>query len=132
MIIGKNIETLLSALRDAFNRLVNGKQVVGSQTVDVLSASVASLTVPAGATEAIMSIEKVGAVADGYTPLARWSVNSTAPVTGAISTTTHGMPILSIQPPLVIKGADALAAFKVIAVASTTTGNLMLKVTYFK
>lgn len=132
MILGKNLETIFAAVRDAINRLVNGKQVVGYQTIDVISASVATLTVPAGATEAIMTAEKTGNVNDLHTPVIRWSINSTAPATGAISTTTHGMTMFTTQPPLVIKGSDALSAFKAIAVATTTTGNLMLKVTYLK
>lgn len=133
MIIGKNIETLLSAVRDSFNRFVNGKQVVGSQTVDILSASVATLTVPAGATEAMMTIEKTGLVAaDANLPVARWSVTSVAPVTGASSASTHGMTISPAQNPLIIRGSEALTNFKIIAIGATTTGNLMLKVTYFK
>ena len=134
MILGKNLETILSAVRDGISRLVNGKQCVGSQTVDILSASVATLTVPAGANEAWITVEKpTYAVTDSYfTPLLRWSVNSTAPVTGAATTSTHGMVMAAGSPVLILKGADAILAFKAIAIAATTTGNLMLKVTYFK
>jgi len=132
MNIIKNTENLLASIRDGISRLVNGKQVIGSQTVDVLSASTASLTVPAGATEAMIVAEKVGASTDPYTPVVRWSMTSTAPVTGAISTSTHGMPLFTISQPLIIKGGDSLSAFKAIAVAVTTTGNLMLKVIYYK
>lgn len=133
MIIGKNIETLLSAVRDSFNRFVNGKQVVGYQSVDIISASTSSLTVPAGATEAMITVDKTAAAADAYTPLIRWSVNSTAPVNGAVSTSAHGMTMMSIHPPLIIKGGDALTSFKAIAYATgVTTNTLILKVTYYK
>jgi len=137
MIIGKNVETLLSALRDAFNRLVNGKQVVGSQTVDIISASTSKLTVPAGATEAVITLDKTAAAADAYTPLIRWSVNSVAPVSGPVSLTpgseTHGMTLMSIHGPLVLKGAESLTSFRAIAYAAgVTTGTLLLKVTYYK
>lgn len=133
MIIGKNVETLLGNLRDAFNRLVNGKQVVGSQTVDVISASTIALTVPSGATEAVITIDKTAAATDAYTPLIRWSVSSVAPVNGAVATTTHGMTMMSIHPPLVIKGTESLTSFRAIAYAAgVTTGTLLLKVTYYK
>jgi hypothetical protein len=42
------------------------------------------------------------------------------------------MPLFTISQPLIIKGGDALSAFRAIAVASTTTGNLMLKVIYYR
>ena len=133
MIIGKNVETLLSTLRDSFNRLVNGKQVVGSETVDIISASTSKLTVPVGATEAVITLDKTAAAADAYTPLIRWAVNSVAPVSGAVSTSAHGMTLMSIHGPLVLKGAESLTSFRAIAYAgSVTTGTLLLKVTYYK
>lgn len=133
MIIGKNVETLLSTLRDSFNRLVNGKQVVGSETVDIISASTSKLTVPVGATEAVITLDKTAAAADAYTPLIRWAVNSVAPVNGAVSTSAHGMTLMSIHGPLVLKGAESLTSFRAIAYAgSVTTGTLLLKVTYYK
>jgi hypothetical protein len=140
MIIGKNVETLLSALRDAFNRLVNGKQVVGSQTIDVRDNAVSTLTVPAGATEAVMVLERATAsAADPYTQAVRWSVTDVVPVTGTYAgliigppdTTKHGMP-WNVLVPMTIKGSDALRAFKVVAVAVTGAGTLALKVTYYK
>lgn len=139
MIIGKNLETLFSAVRDAINRLVNGKQAIGSQTIDMVSTNVYSLTVPTGATEVLIMFEKATAVSsDPYTAVVRWSVTSTAPEAGAYTYSagppvnpTDGMPWASMTP-LILKGADSLNNFKCVAVSSPTIGTLGMKVIYFK
>lgn len=129
MIIGKTIETLLGNLRDSFNRLVNGKQVVGSETIDVFGQIVRSLTVPPGATEAIMRIE-IGGTATLST-VARWSISSTAPVPSNSSVLLAGMPIMAMET-ITIKGEDALKAFRIVSRDNVTTGAFGLKVIYFK
>lgn len=139
MNIIKNTENLLASIRDGISRLVNGKQVVGYQVIDLLSASVSSLTVPAGATEALIMVERASpAAADSYSIAIRFSVTDTVPETGAYIYSAgppvnpiDGMPWLSMNP-LVIKGADALKAFKVIAAATTTSGQMGLKVIYYR
>lgn len=132
MIIGKNIETLLSALRDSFNRFVNGKQVIGSQTID-LTQSIKSLTVPTGATEALIMIESSssGAAGTSTTVVARWSVSDTAPQSSAYSGTQEGMPV-AVMVPFTIKGSDALRAFRIITINNVGPGAFGLKVIYFK
>lgn len=125
MIIGKNIETLLSALRDAFNRLVNGKQVVGYQSITITSGGPYSLTVPSGATEAIINTDSTTSA--GLLAAARWTVDGTIPATGTAGTEA-GMPMFD-GVAITLKGTDALKAFRVI----NTSGNVRaLKVTYFK
>lgn len=129
MIIGKNVETLLSTLRDSFNRLVNGKQVVGYQAIALSTSTVSTLTVPSGATEAWIQVE--GASPSATITSARYTVDGTTPVTGVTGATSEaGMPLYnSSGQPLVLKGGGTLSSFKAIM---ATGSNQILKVTYYK
>jgi hypothetical protein len=129
MIIGKNLETLFSAVRDGINRLVNGKQVVGYQAIALSTSVVSTLTVPAGATEAWIQVE--GATPSATVTSARYTLNGTTPVTGVTGTTAEaGMPLYNAAgQPVVIKGGSNLAGFQ--AIMATGAGQI-LKVTYWK
>lgn len=129
MIIGKNLETLLSALRDAFNRFVNGKQAIGYQAIALSTGTVSTLTVPAGATEAWIQVE--GAAPSATVTSARYTVDGTTPVTGVTGTTGEaGMPLYnSSGQPVIIKGGSNLSAFRAIMATGT---NQILKVTYYR
>ena len=131
MIIGKNIETLLSALRDAFNRLVNGKQAIGYQAIALSTSTVTNLTIPAGATEAWIRVDGT-APATAALPSARYTVDGTTPVTGVTGTTSEaGMPLYNNPgaETLIIKGGSNLSSFKAIMATGVTQ---ILKVTYYK
>lgn len=134
MIIGKNIETLLSALRDAFNRLVNGKQVVGYEAIDLSGAVVKTLTVPAGATEAIISLEssQASVISTSAKIGGRYTLDGTTPQDGGAGPAVNaGMPIAEYET-IVVKGAGALTAFKIFPTAVAQANKAALKVTYFK
>lgn len=129
MIIGKNVETLLSTLRDSFNRLVNGKQVIGYEAIALSTSTVSTLTIPVGTTEAWIQVE--GASPSATVTSARYTLNGTTPVTGVTGTTSEaGMPLYnSSGQPLIIKGGSNLSGFKAIMATGT---NQILKVTYYK
>lgn len=128
MIIGKNLETIFSAVRDAINRLVNGKQVIGYQTLfNVVDTTVSTLTVPAGATEAWITVEHFNSP---NTAIVRYTVDGTAPSGGTISNSSIGMLMFFNGIPLVLKGPDAIKNFK--AVRIPITGQTNISITYFK
>lgn len=133
MIIGKNIETLLSALRDAFNRLVNGKQVVGYQSLDISGGTVKTLTVPSGATEAIITLDsKQNITLSAAVMGARYTLHGIDPVcNNATVANNTGNPIFEYQT-INVKGEDALTGFKVICTTEGGTNKVALKVIYYK
>lgn len=131
MIQGKQIDSILSAIRDLFSRWVNGKQCIGSQTIDITN-TLKSLTVPAGATEALIMVEPnaTGSAGTSTTPVARWSISDIAPQGVTYNGTQEGMPVVPMAP-FTIRGAEALRAFRIISI-NNVTGAFGLKVIYFK
>jgi len=129
MIIGKNFETILSAVRDGISRLVNGKQVIGYQAIALSTSTASTLTVPSGATEAWVQVE--GASPNATVTSARYTLDGTTPVTGVTGSTSEaGMPLYNAAgQPVVIKGGSNLSAFKAIMATGT---NQILKVTYWR
>jgi len=125
MNIIKNTENLLASIRDGISRLVNGKQVVGYQSITITIAAVSVLTVPAGATEALINTDSTASA--GTLAAARWTINGTTPVAG-VTGTEEGMPIFD-GIAITLKGADALKSFKIINAFTTVRA---VKVTYFK
>lgn len=124
MIIGKQTETLLSAIRDNASRLINGKQVLGYQAITITTGGPYTLTVPAGTTEALIYTDSTASA--GTLAAARWTVDGTTPVTG-VTGTEAGMPMFDGQP-LLLKG-DAVRSFRVINTSGTVRA---IKVTYYK
>jgi hypothetical protein len=129
MIIGKNLEMILSAVREGIYRLVNGKQVIGIQTVySVVDSTFSTLTVPTGTTEAWITVEHPN---NPQTGVARYTIDGTNPVGGAISTsTTIGHVMFFNGIPLVIKNGDAVRNFKITRIP--TTGQTNITITYFR
>src|SRR5579864_6785505 len=79
-------------------------EALGYQQLSVTSGAAVSLTVPNGATTAVVSVE---------TAAVRWRDDGTAP------TTTVGMPIAAAAAPFVYSGA--LSAIQFIAQSTTAT-----------
>lgn len=130
MIIGKNIETLLSALRDSFNRLVYGKQFISYEGITLTAGTVKKLTVPAGVTEAIIQVDS--SVRSTTDPQARYTLHGVDPVAGTTGNVSEiGHPLFACAGNyIVIRGYDNLGAFKVIS--ATGVGTQALKVQYYK
>lgn len=89
MILGKQLENLTTSLRDTLQKILNGKQPVGCETLVLPTAgTVVSLNfIPSGATSATLCLES--AVAPTTTPIvlgARYCVGT--PTTVNISTIT--------------------------------------------
>lgn len=126
----KSVETLLTTLRDSFNKLVYGKQFIGYETITLTLGTVKKLTVPTGATEAILQVE----ASSGSTtlPSARFTLHGIDPVAGQTGAATEiGIPTYSCTGgDFVIRGYDNLLAFKIIS--AYATGTQSLKVLYYK
>jgi hypothetical protein len=82
---------------------------IGNQTLSITGATVFKLTPPAGARNALLILEEAGAAGDAI--VCRFWVDGTAP------TTTIGLRIPDFGQ-IIITGAQNLANFQIIAVAS--------------
>lgn len=125
--IGRTTEVVLGTIRDYLSKIFNGRTCIGSQTIpmNVDAATVAVLTVPAGATSAEITVD-VSAASTNTSQAVRYSLSATAP---SATITAGGVPLGDFDT-IEILGANNLQAFR--AVAVDTVATKYLKVQYFK
>ena len=136
MIIGKNLETIFSAVRDGINRLVYGKQFLSYAQYSLSGAASYLPSIPTGVTEAWIYVEVTWpGTPDVLTPFKtciRYSLDNSSPVTGAIDS-LNGVPMsIATNNPLILKGNDTIKSFRAVRADSTTFSTATLKILYFK
>lgn len=125
--IGRTTETILSSVRDYLSKIFNGRTCIGSQTItmNTNTTTIATLTVPSGATSAEITVD-VSAASTNTSQAVRYSLSSIDP-TAAIA--TAGVPLGDFDT-IEILGYSNLQAFKAVAVDAVATK--YLKVQYFR
>jgi hypothetical protein len=110
------LETEVALLKDIFKALINEKNAIGKETLTV-GATASSLTIPTGATSAIIQVQSTVAT----TAIRYWEDGSTPTATIGMSQ-GHGAVIE-------ITTSENLRNFKVI---KETAGTTQLNITYYK
>lgn len=110
------LETEVALLKDVIKVLQNEKNAIGNQTLTV-DTSALSLTVPAGATSAVIQVQSTVA-----TTAIRYWEDGTAPTSTVGMSQGHGAVIE-------ITTAENLKNFKVI---KETAGTTQLNIIYYK
>jgi hypothetical protein len=134
MIIGKQLESLTTSLRDSIQKILNGKQPVGCETLVLpIAGTVVSLGfIPAGATSATLCLES--AVAPTTTPVvlgARYCVGSPSFINistisgtaGTVTVTTVGNHNLTTNQLVSISGVSVAGYNTSTDVAVTVTNS---------
>lgn len=145
--IGRTTEVVLGTIRDYLSKIFNGRTCIGYQKVTLSSnTTVVSLTVPAGATSAEITVETADTTTSNasvrytFNPVAPTASIFAVPGSGAVTLTGtpggngyiysgEGIPLGDFDT-VEILGYNNLQAFTAIQV--TTSGNRYLKVQYFK
>lgn len=129
MIIPNNTEDLLSNIVKVLSLEIRGKSCIGYQAIPLSAVSSSTLSIPAGAISAELTLE----INDANTAKmvgARYTLHGIAPETGATSDKI-GIPI-GDGDTIEIRGGDNLYSFRVIDSGTGAPNTRVLKVIYFK